>query len=45
MKTEAVAMMMHIDTRSDRMAPLTASTRSYWYSSGPMPRSTTAPAV
>ena len=43
--TAAVAMMMHIETRSDTMAPLTASTRSYLYSSGPMPRSTTAPAV
>ena len=43
--TAAVAMMMHIETRSDTMAPLTASTRSYLYSSGPMPRSTMAPAV
>ena len=41
----AVAMMMHIETMSDTTAPLTASTLSYLYSSGPMPRSTTAPAV
>ena len=38
-------MMMNMEMRSETMAPLTASTRSYLYSSGPMPRSTTAPAV
>ena len=40
-----VRLMMHIETRSEKIAPLTASTRSYLYSSGPIPRSTTAPAV